>query len=95
MYVLSNKDKVFGASVMIYTKYLKSLADFVRNDLYVLPSSIHELIAIPAAEHIDTRDLLAMVREVNETEVSDADYLNDNVYVYRRATDTIEIAEIA
>lgn len=95
MYVLSNKDKVFGASVMTYTKYLKSLAEFVRNDLYVLPSSIHEVIAIPAAEHIDTRDLLAMVREVNETEVSEADYLNDNVYVYRRATDTIEIAEIA
>lgn len=42
MYVLTNKQKQFGAAMMLYTKELKKLADRVNKNLYILPSSIHE-----------------------------------------------------
>lgn len=42
LYVLSNKEKVFGASVMLYSEKIKELADELQSDLLILPSSVHE-----------------------------------------------------
>ncbi len=42
LYLLTNAQKRFGASVMLYTKKLKGLADKLGSDLLILPSSIHE-----------------------------------------------------
>ena len=61
-------------------------------DLYILPSSVHELILVPAYEYIDVYQLYEMVKEVNDTVVALGDILSYNVYKYCKETDQIVIA---
>lgn len=42
-------------------------------------------------EGADILELKAMVLDINRTEISDEDYLSDNVYVYDRGHNQIRI----
>ena len=68
---------------MLYTRLLKKLADSLATDLYILPSSVHELIITPGDGENETF-LKQLVREVNELEVSREEVLSDSVYRYLR-----------
>lgn len=91
MFVLSNKRKINGASIILYNEPLDELSDKLSDDLLIMPSSIHEVLAIPASS-MDAIDLKQMVREVNDTEVSEQEILGYSVYRYNRETGTIEVA---
>ena len=52
----------------------------------------HETLLIPVADNMELDYLTSMVREVNASEVAPEEQLSDNVYIYRRATDSIELA---
>ncbi len=92
MYVVTNKEKLNGAGVVLYDGLLKGFAERINSDLYILPSSIHETILVPATAHIDPNELRAMVHEVNITQVLPEEVLSDNVYIYRREADCVCIA---
>lgn len=62
----------------------------MKSDLYVLPASIHEVIAIPA-NGVGPDVLRKMVAEVNADEVADEEILSGNVYRYRLGTGRLEI----
>lgn len=49
-------------------------------DFRILPSSIHELIIVPDDANIPAADLDVLVRGVNKSQVSDADYLADRSF---------------
>ncbi len=84
MYVLTNEKKTFGASAILYPDILKVFSDKIGSDLYILPSSIHEVILVPAFENLSVKDLFDMVSEVNDTLVMDEEILSDNVYRFIR-----------
>lgn len=92
MYVLTaSENKTLGASQLYLKDKIKEFADRCECNLYILPSSIHELILL--REDFTGRnveELKEMVREVNATEVSEQDFLSDNVYFYDRETDEIK-----
>lgn len=44
MYVISNTTKANGASVIVYSDALQQVAENLGSDLYILPSSIHEVL---------------------------------------------------
>lgn len=88
MYVLSNKSRVHGASCILYKDILKDFATVVNQDLYVLPSSIHEVILLPADGTQDCEQLKEMVREINQSQVEEEEVLSDSVYYYRRNSDS-------
>ena len=92
MWVISNEQKVNGAISMFYGEVLHKLADRLNNNLYILPSSIHEVIAVPAS-NIDPGLLKAMVVEINQYEVAEAERLSDNIYYYDREKDSIDIVK--
>lgn len=92
MYVCTNTSKINGAGVLLYTDLLKDFADRTGCDFYILPSSIHETLLIPATDQMDIEVLRSMVREVNEAELTPEEVLSDNVYVYRRADDKVVLA---
>lgn len=92
MWVLTNTKKSNGAAVMLYPDVFKELADRIGNDLYVLPSSIHEVIAIPV-DDMGTEGLKEIVGAVNSSEVSEEEYLGENVYKYIRSENRIVIAQ--
>ena len=92
MHVLSTTSHIYGAVYMFYSSKIKALADKLDSDLYILPSSIHELILIPVLENEEVETLREMVNQVNEESVENIDYLSDNVYRFNRNTEEICIA---
>ena len=80
LYVLTNKQKIHGASVILYPEAAKMLHDHFPNGFHVLPSSIHELIIVPKALSDNPEELKMMVMAINASEVMPADQLSDSVY---------------
>lgn len=94
MYVISNDRGINGAASMLYEDNLHSLAENLGTDLYILPSSVHECIAV-SANLGDPYELAAMVNEINMSEVALDERLSNQVYHYNKdlrkltlATDT-------
>lgn len=92
LYVLTNQCKIHGATAILYQDMIAGFARELNMDLYILPSSVHELILVPAYEYIDVYQLYEMVKEVNDTVVALGDILSYNVYKYCKETDQIVIA---
>lgn len=91
MYVLTNANRVNGAACMLYEKVLDKFADLMEADLYILPSSIHEVIILPKESSYDKKMLQEMVREVNIEGVAADEVLSDNVYEYCREDRMIKL----
>ncbi len=89
MYVLSNEDNLYGAVFLAYEGLIRSYAESFQSDLYILPSSIHEVIIVPCSEENRLEDFSKMVVEVNETQVAPEDILSDHAYYYSRERDEI------
>lgn len=91
MYVLTNQNKLNGASCILYEHLLEHFADRLCCDLYILPSSIHEVILIPATSDTSYQELSQMVQEVNDTQVSPEEILSDHVYYFSRSSGSIRM----
>ena len=91
MFVATNNKKVNGAGVILYEGLLKTFAEKIGSDFYILPSSVHEVIFVPTNGDMDVRYLIQMVKEVNATEVSPSEVLSDNVYKYHADIDFVEM----
>ncbi|MCM1100774.1 MAG: DUF5688 family protein [Clostridium sp.] len=91
LHVLCNEQRSVGAACMIYPRVLRQVAEQWEDDLYILPSSIHEVLLLPAGGTEDTGQLLAMVREVNRTQVAPEEVLSDNLYFYDRSANRVEV----
>jgi hypothetical protein len=92
LFILTNQSKMHGAYVIFYKQMLSQLANQLKVDgLYLLPSSVHEMLAVSSRE-ANPDELRKMVQEVNQTTVSDTEYLSDSVYYYDCFADEIKIA---
>ncbi|GLB31616.1 hypothetical protein LAD12857_35390 [Lacrimispora amygdalina] len=91
-YVLSNSSNYFGASVLLYPEVLKQLSQNTNSNLFILPSSIHELILMRDNGDMDAAELQAMVASVNKTELVPEDILSDEVYYYDKNEQTLTMA---
>ncbi len=93
MIVISNTDKTFGAFAMLKEKELKKVAEKEKSNLFILPSSVHELIAVPDDNALDPIILKGMVEDVNASEVCEQDKLSDNVYYYDAKENALKYAD--
>lgn len=91
MYVISNESKINGAVSMLYETELHALAEKMGDDLYILPSSIHEVIAVPASGG-DPEELAQMVEDVNMGQVEIGERLSNQVYHYDKDLRTLTLA---
>lgn len=89
MYVLSNSHKLHGSSCILYQNLLSDFANKLQTDLYILPSSIHEVLIIPAFDKTSFAELSDMVKEVNSTQLSADEILSDHVYYFSRASNEL------
>jgi hypothetical protein len=88
MLVCGNQYGLGGAAYLLQKDELHKLSRKLNSNLYILPSSVHELIIIPYTDRISKDDLLTMVQDVNATQVAPEEFLADNVYLYTREEDT-------
>lgn len=89
MYVLTNKRKLFGAACMLYPHILRQFAGEMEANLYLLPSSVHEVILIPDKLEPCRREFERIVRDMNGSYVEPEEVLSDCVYYYDREKDEI------
>jgi len=89
MYILSNYTRNSGAGNMFAEGILQSLAEQLGDDLYLIPSSVHEVLVIPVNSRLTREEVDAMVADVNRTVLRPEDILSDHVYIYRRHEDRI------
>ena len=92
MYVLSNEKKQFGASAILYDNVIKDFSESLNSDLYILPSSVHEVIMIPSILVDSVDKLNDMICEVNATQVPLMDILSNHSYYYSRDKECITCA---
>ena len=84
MYVLTNTEKSFGAATILYPTILEALGERFGRDFFVLPSSVHECMLVPASEEFEPEKLREIVCEINEECVAEEEVLGDTVYRYYR-----------
>lgn len=82
-YILTNQKEVDGAIYFMSPEVVGAIAEALEDDLYILPSSVNEVLLVRASELEDGVDeLKEMVRDVNETVVAEKEILSYSVYHY-------------
>lgn len=89
MYILTNNYKLHGSACIAYENLISDFAENLKSDLYILPSSVHEVILIPATSANSYAELTSMVKEVNATQIAREEILSDHVYYYSRESKKI------
>jgi len=94
MYIITNDKASLGAVNILYKDSLDKIADITGTDLYLIPSSTQEMIAV--STNLGTPDKVAdMVYEVNQDAVREEERLSNQVYKYDAKTREISIASDA
>lgn len=91
MQILSNTKRVFGAACILYPGLLEQLAAEESHNLYLIPSSIHEMILLPDYGAEEPDSLREMIVEVNSTQVEPEEVLSNRLYYYDRMTGQVTI----
>lgn len=85
MYVLTNKEMTFGAAAIIDEEFMWDVYDKIGGDFIIIPSSIHELIAIPMTEMENNAEYVNnMIKDVNRTQVEQEDRLSNHAYKFTK-----------
>ena len=83
LYMISNEECYFGAAMMLNQEVLDRVCNMIGEECYVLPCSVHEILAVPKGKH-DLKEQQSMVKEINTKSLEPEMYLSDNVYAYSR-----------
>ena len=66
---------------------------FREQDLIILPSSIHEVMLLPYTQNTsDLKQLQSIVEYINQTMISEHDFLSDNVYLFDHKSQQLSLA---
>lgn len=90
--ILTNDASRYGAVEMLNLPLLAEYAKKRDCDLYILPTSIHEVMVVETVQEVAGRELKAIVMSMNREEVSPEDRLSDHVYYFSRKDGKISIA---
>ena len=94
MFVLTNKHKMNGATMIMFDEVRQKVGKYVGGDYYILPTSVHEVIIIPKRYTSDISYLTYMIRSANRDEriVRPDDFLSDNLYEYNMYTRKLSLS---
>lgn len=93
MWVISNSSGINGAVSMLYDENLNKLAEKMGTDLYIIPSSVHEVIAVSVEiGNGNPEELAEMVQQINMSAVELEDRLSNNVYHYDKDLRQLKLA---
>ncbi len=92
MFVLSNTRNHNGAAAVCYKDVLERFSQKIKDDLVVLPSSVHEIMLLPLQKSNSIESLREMVCDVNRAMLDRSEFLSNNVYLYSRNDRQLMIA---
>lgn len=82
LYILSNTQFIYGATMMIFQEVIAQFAEYVGKSMYIIPSSVNEVLLCLTDSKFEKEMLEHTLHEVNELIVSETDYLSDEIYLY-------------
>ena len=91
IYVMTNKQEEFGATAIVRVDLIREFANKVQSDLYIIPSSLHEILLIPTNKMNDRALLKKSLKTVNQFWVKQSDCLSENIYYFDRQSGTVEV----
>lgn len=91
MYVLTNDTGIHGAACMLYDNVIRNFAKVQDANIFILPSSVHEVMLVPEDEEIEAQFLATLVEDANRSSVGLIDLLSDHIYYYDREREQITI----
>jgi hypothetical protein len=95
VYVVTNESYYHGAAAVLYPGVLRRIAEKVGDDLFVIPSSVHEMIVMPSLRcQIPPECLRAMICEVNDSVIREEDVLSPSLYYYSRQREELKIWDL-
>ena len=93
MYIVTNSAAHFGAGALGCPEALEKIGEKMGGDFAAIPSSVHELIVLPAADVPNVRGIIETISYVNETQVSETEYLSNNLFFYSAEEKVLKFAE--
>lgn len=82
MYVLSNRYRTDGAACILYPGQLEGICRKLKSSFYIIPSSIHELLIVPADGGEESGEMIGIIKEVNDTQLIPEEILSYSLYYY-------------
>ena len=89
--MMTTEAKMYGAINLLRTDEIRKLSDEVDGNLYLLPSSVHDVMAFKETEYSKESSYFAMLKSGNEKCNDTDENLSNNIYYYDREKNTIEI----
>lgn len=80
--VLTNESRIHGAACILYPDILKRLGEKSGKEIYIIPSSIHEVLLLARTGREKPAELKRTIYEVNRTHLAPEEVLSDNLYLY-------------
>ena len=71
---------------------MEKIGRFLKEDYYILPSSIHEVIILPKSKGTDENYLSRLVDEINLEQLAREEILSNHSYLYH--CDTKEVTAL-
>ena len=91
VYILSNRQFIYGATMLLYKDVVASFAEQMGKSVYIVPSSVNELLLCLTDAKKEKEMLENTLREVNEFVVPDTEFLSDAVYFYDKELGNIVV----
>lgn len=93
MWVLTNQSKMYGASTIFYDGLMESISELLDSDLYIIPSSLHEVIIMKAPLTMFEDYMRGQIRFINSdaNALGREDVLSNNLYYYKRHSNQISV----
>lgn len=91
LYMMTNSAKLHGAAVMVYKGAIKKLSQRLGGNLFIIPSSVHEVMVVSETS-VDLGFLLQALSENNRSHIEKQEVLSDHVYCYDQKRNVIGIA---
>jgi len=82
IFLLSNQDKVYGATALFYPGIKEEIAKRLQGDYYILPGSVHEVIIVPQDFVKEAEGMRRIINRINRSMLDPKDCLTDRMYVY-------------
>lgn len=89
--IITNEMMYKGAGVIMFYDLYRSFCE--RNKIkwcYVVPSSIHEILLVPA-ENISADEINGIIKNINRTVLTTDDFLADHAYIYDATENEVRI----
>lgn len=91
LYMMTNSVKIHGATTMLYKEAIRKKADQTGGNLFIIPSSIHEVMLVPE-KSAELPFLIRTLSECNQLYVEEKEILSNTIYFYNRKKDCLTMA---